>query len=432
MKSDRYKILILALGLIAGSNSCTSEKKEDHPEHIHALHSDTIKKNEHVYYCPMDPEVEQHKPGICPKCHMDLEIKDDSSSHEIKDYTLMPANAAVLSSVKSIKPERKSLPITIKSSGYITYDTRRLYDISARIEGRIEKLYVKFKYQPVSKGQALLDIYSHELLTAQNEYLYLKRNDPNANDLLNAAKKKLLLLGMTESQINAVGHTEHVHPTTTVYSPYSGFIVEQSSEKNSASSNYANTNGSMSDASNSVTMNQGKELLLKEGSYVSKGEPIFKVANIDRVWTIFEIYSDAVPYVKLNLPVHIMLENTDEMIMGKVDFIEPSYNEGAGTARIRVYLDNKNQNLKIGNIVSGSVDAGNKEALWIPFTSVVDLGKQKIAFVKKDGAFETRVIQTGAKLGNVIEVLNGLSDSEEVAENAQFLIDSESFVKVNQ
>ncbi|MFL5729223.1 MAG: HlyD family efflux transporter periplasmic adaptor subunit [Cytophagaceae bacterium] len=425
-----YRSLLILSGMF-NLISCNSDKAENHESQPHAMPSDTLKKEERVYYCPMDPEVEQNKPGICPACNMDLEVKplvQDSAA--VKDYTLMPVSIAVLSNVKSIKPEKKSLPVTFKSAGYITYDTRRVYAISARIAGRIEKLHVKYKFQPIVKGQALLEIYSHELLTAQNEYLYLKRTDPDEKDLLNAAKKKLLLLGMTEAQINAMKHNQHVHPTTTIYSPYAGFVIEKSTGESLDGSIDKSVSGSMTEGGDQ-NMKKNSDLFLKEGDYVGKGESIFKVANTETVWGIFEVYSDALPWLKLNQPVKITLENSDEMIMGKINFIEPSLNEGAGTTKIRVYLDNKDQNLKIGNLLTASIEGGSRQGLWIPATSVVNLGKEKIVFIKKEGAFETRKIVTGTVSGNFIEVLSGINETGEIAENAHYLMDSESFIKTS-
>jgi Cu(I)/Ag(I) efflux system membrane fusion protein len=317
-------------------------------------------------------------------------------------------------------------------TGYIDYDERKIYSVSAKTAGRIEKLYIKYNYQPVKKGQALFEIYSHDLQTAQQEYLYVKMNDPNAADLIKAAKKKLLLLGMTETQISSISASKHVHATTAVYSPYTGFIIEKQLSKKrfvpASGGSMENTSGMGS----SQTMNESKEISLREGTYVDKGERVFKIANTDLVWAIFEVYPNQLNQIKLNQPIHIMLENPEEMIMGKINFIEPSYKEGTGTSRLRVYLDNKDQNLKIGALISGEIEAGEKKGLWIPSSSVYDLGRNRIVFVKRAGAFETKKISIGYASEKEVEVVSGLSEGEEIAENAQFLVDSESFIKIEK
>ena len=455
--------------------SCNSDKKESNQGHANIDKEDSLNIMGKIYYCPMDTEVVQKGPGVCPKCNMDLEPKPAAKIQKSEEYYTCPmhpevkkdkpgscpicgmdlvkkteqtevgeaeneynlianpVNMAVLSNVKAIKPVSKTVPITIKSSGYITYDTRRIHNISARIDGRIEKLNVKYTFQPVKAGQALFEIFSHELQTAQQDYLYIKINDPDNTGLISAARKKLLLLGMTEAQVNAINSDGHLHLTATVYSPYSGYVVEKSLDENTLTGQ-ATMGGSMgNNIVSSQNMNESNtSLILREGAYVNKGQVVFKVVNTDMVWGIFEIYSSQLPSLKVNQTVHIKIENTDEMIMGKVDFIEPAYKEEQGTVSFRVYLPNQNQNLKIGNLLSGEIEAGSRKGLWIPQMTMYDLGRDKIVFVKKEGIYQTRKIVIGAVSGNEIEVISGLAENEEIAENAQFMIDSESFVKVSK
>jgi membrane fusion protein, copper/silver efflux system len=416
--------------------SCNEKIKENADMHKghemnHVLKADSTK--DEIYWCPMDTQVVQKGPGICPICNMHLEPKpmphnDDSmNSHAERVYT--PANVAVLSAVRSVKPVLKIIPVRIKAAGYITYDERRIYNISARIGGRIEKLHIKYNYQPIQKGQALFEIYSHELQAAQQEYLFLKKNDPNATDLINSSKRKLLLLGMSESQINRIKESDHVHATTTVYSSYSGFVVETKDQREPFTSGSLDPMNSPGMKSNSMP-ESSKELFLREGAYVDKGQNIFRVANTDVVWGVLEIYSSQLPQVKLNQTVHVRQAGSDEMIIGKINFIEASYKEGSGTVRLRVYLDNRKQDLKIGNLLSAEIEAGNKQGLMIPQTAFYDLGRDKIVFVKHNGAFQTRKVLIGYSGENEVEVLSGLTEGEEIAENAQFMIDSESFIKL--
>jgi Cu(I)/Ag(I) efflux system membrane fusion protein len=363
---------------------------------------------------------------------MDLEPKPMANTHGSmteKDWVYTPANLTVLSSVKSIKPVNKSVPAKIKVPGYITYDERRINSISSKVGGRIEKLFVKYNFQTVRKGDALFEVFSHDLQTAQEEFFYIKRNDPANSELISAARKKLQLLGMTETQINNLQKADHVHATTTIYSPYSGFVIEKKKQAEIFKNSGAMENNSGMEAA--VPMNQENEKMsLREGAYVDKGESVFTIVNTEMVWAVFEVYSYQLVQIRKNQTIHIKLENTDEMIMGTVDFIEPSYREGSGTSRIRVYLNNKDQNLKTGNLLSGEIEAGDKKGLWVPHSAVYDLGNDKIAFIKRNGAYETRKVTVGYAAGKEIEITGGIAEGEEIAENAQFLIDSESFIKV--
>ncbi|MBN8864692.1 MAG: efflux RND transporter periplasmic adaptor subunit, partial [Sphingobacteriales bacterium] len=150
-----------------------------------------------VYTCPMHPEIIRNKPGACPICGMAL-VKKETGNQKLGDaelaYLLKPANEFVLSSIPVTSIEKRGEQIEIEALGNITYDTRQAGSISARVSGRIEKLYVRYRYQRVTKGQHILDIYSPELLTAQQNLLFLLKNDAANITFIEAAKEKLLLL----------------------------------------------------------------------------------------------------------------------------------------------------------------------------------------------------------------------------------------------
>jgi membrane fusion protein, copper/silver efflux system len=397
---------------------------------MNLIKKDSISNGKTVYYCPMCPGQEQDKAGICKICNMDLIVKPDSSVQGNNDPAMMQANSTVLSSVKAIKTVEKTVPVKLEAKGYINYDPNRFKSISSRYEGRIEKLYVKYAYQPVKKGQKLMEIFSHELRTAQHDYLFIMQNDFESKDLLKAARQKLQLSGMSSNQIEDLEKMGHVNPTTTVYSPYDGYVVEdfQNEELNSGLQN-KNKSG-MEPMDQRKTLNATNDLLLREGAYVNKEQEIFKIVNTDMVWGIFEIYAENIALIKLNQAVRVKAENSDEFINGKVNFIEPDYSNGSKTMKVRVYLNNKNHQLKIGNLLYAEIDGGNKNGKWIPKTAVVDLGNKKIVFIKNKDVYQTRQIETGSSTSEEIEVLNGISIDDEIAENAQYLIDSESFVKL--
>ena len=167
--------------------------------------------------------------------------------------------------------------------GAVAYDTRQVGTISARVAGRIEKLYVRFRYQKVVVGQKIMDIYSPELLTAQQNLLFLLKNDAANTSFINTAKEKLLLLGMSNAQLQQVIKTQKPSFTISVYSKYSGHIHEATGVMNSASNN----TGAMKDIN--VTT---EELSLKEGMYIQKGQSIFSVYNPLKVWALLNIYAD--------------------------------------------------------------------------------------------------------------------------------------------
>src|SRR5687767_12734146 len=163
----------------------------------HAEHGDT-------YTCPMHPTVISDKPGTCPVCGMNLVRKAQAGEEvEITEdlaKLIKSPNEIVIASIKTIKGQYKSMPVSVEAQGVVTYDTKNIYTIPSRVNGRLEKVYLKYAFQLVSKGQKIAEIYSPELLTAQRELLFLLENDAENESLIDAAKNKLELLGFSTSQ----------------------------------------------------------------------------------------------------------------------------------------------------------------------------------------------------------------------------------------
>ena len=161
----------------------------------------TVQIAEDIYTCPMHPQIVEHHPGNCSICGMTL-VKKEFSTAEAKNSTvdlhtlLRPTNSAAISGIPVTTLQSSSQSLQIGALGRVDYDTRRVQTISARISGRIEKLYVKYRYQHVHTGDKIMDIYSPELVTAQQDLLFVLHNDPGNTTLLDAARTKLQLLGM--------------------------------------------------------------------------------------------------------------------------------------------------------------------------------------------------------------------------------------------
>jgi membrane fusion protein, copper/silver efflux system len=183
-----------------------------------------------VYTCPMpEDSVFSDKPGSCPKCGMDL-VKVEATGNTADDITLetllKPTNLYVVSAIPVTTIQQGEEGMETEAFGRIAYDTREVGSISSRVAGRIEKLYVRYRYQKVARGQHILDIYSPELMTAQQNLLFLLKNDMENTSMLEAAKTKLLLLGMQEKQLQQVMKSGRSVLTIPVYSSYSGHIHE--------------------------------------------------------------------------------------------------------------------------------------------------------------------------------------------------------------
>lgn len=406
---------LLAIVLIAAS--C----KESTQQHQH-----TTASQGDVYTCPMHPQIIRDKPGNCPICGMKL-VKKESSNAKINDIQLQsllkPTNEFVVSKVPVTTMQKKDVSTELQALGNITYDTRYTNTISSRVSGRIEKLFVKFRYEHIHEGDAVMNIYSPELNTAQQNLVFLLKNDPANTNLINAAKEKLSLLGMSGYQLNELIRTQKIAYTITVYSPYTGHVHEA---------------GNMNNMNNSSDMRidasqPSEQLPIKEGMYVQKGQPIISVFSTEHAWALLNIYTNDQNLVKAGDAVTITPETAPgKAFKATISFIEPFYRNGSKTLTARVYFNNTALELPIGSQVKASISTSIKNTEWLPEDAVLSLGIDKIVFLKEDGGFRAHKIITGIANENLVQVVSGLSLTDQVAANAQFLADSESFIKINQ
>lgn len=411
------RIIFIAFILAMLTPSCKNGRT--HSEH-------NMEMAKEVYTCTMHTEVVSDKPGKCPKCGMTLVKKatEIASPQTVKlESLLKPTNEFVISTIPLTTVSQQSEPIEIDALGNIGYDTREVGSISARVTGRIEKLYVRYRYQKVTKGQKILDIYSPELMTAQQNLLFLLQNDAGNLAFIQAAKEKLLLLGMSNEQLLQVIKTGKPSLTISVFSNYSGHIHETG-----AGNNMNTGNSNMKDIS-LIT----EELPLKEGMYLQKGQSIFSVYNPVKAWAVLNIYAENQALVKLGNPVEIIPETSpDKVINGKVDFIEPFYRKESKTLTVRVYFNNAALKIPIGSQVKAVISGNVKDASWLPAESVLSLGMDKVVFLKSDGGFRAKKINTGITYRGKIQIIDGLAIQDSIAVNAQYLMDSESFIKINR
>ncbi|MBS1919233.1 MAG: efflux RND transporter periplasmic adaptor subunit [Bacteroidetes bacterium] len=372
----------------------------------------------------MHPNVHSDTAGTCPVCGMQLEkVKSALEPKAVSLNTLLkPSNRQVIANVPMIHMMAREEDIEMESYGFITYDTRQTGVISSNFAGRIEKLYVKYRYQKITKGQRIMDIYSPELLTAQENLLFLLKNDPENNMLINAAKQKLYLLGMSNQQLNDVVKTGKPSYKVSVFSNYSGHIHE---------SNSAGMNSNQAGAMRPLAVTT-EELSVKEGMYVQKGQNIFSVYNPNRAWALLNIFTGQAALVKAGNKVRITPETDPASdFRAAIDYIEPVYRDGSKTVTARVYFDNSSYKIPIGSQVKATIFAGDRSANWLPEEAVLSLGLDKVVFVRTGEAFIARKIETGITNKHLVQVLSGLDKTEAVAANAQYLVDSESFIKTN-
>ncbi len=349
----------------------------------------------------------------------DIHISDTRLSSLLK-----PTDGFVISSIPTTTIKKTEVSPVITGLGKVAYDTRQVGVVSSRIAGRIERLYVRYRYQKISKGEKIMDIYSPELQTNQENLLFLLKNDPGNTSLINATRDRLQLSGMSSGQIQTVINSGKTVHAISIFSNYSGHIHEGGTDNAGMNSNPA----AMKDIPSTT-----EPLSIKEGMYVQKGQELFSVYDPGKAWVLLSIYTDNQDAVKVGDPVHLVCETfPDKDFNGKIDFIEPFFRKESKTLTARVYFNNTTVQIPIGSQVKATINTNKRSITTLPASAVLSLGVDKIVFVKLNDGFKAKKVVIGNLYNDQAELLSGLSAKDTIAVNAQFLMDSESFIKVNE
>ncbi|MGZ8841510.1 MAG: efflux RND transporter periplasmic adaptor subunit, partial [Candidatus Aminicenantales bacterium] len=297
----------------------------------------------------------------------------------------------------------KSQPIhkLIKAVGRVDYAEPNVSIVNLKFDGWVEKLFVNSTGRAVRKGEPLFDIYSPELVSAQQEYLIaLKAGTAlgQASTLLKSAREKLRLWDVTDSQVEELERTGQFKKTVTVYAPGSGIVLEKN---------------------------------VLQGQKIMAGENLFKIADLSRVWILGEIYEYELPFIKTGQEAKISLSyDPGESFMGKIIYIYPYLTPETRTNQVRIEVANPELKLKPGMFANLEIHVDYGTRLTVPVDAVLDAGESKIVFVAKgDGYFEPREVRLGVRGEDAFEVLDGVSEGENIVTSANFLIDSESSLK---
>ena len=406
-----------------------------------------------LYTCGMHPEIISEEPGNCPICEMKLTpIKTGNKSGERKIlFYRNPMNPEIISdhpqkdemgmdyvpvyedeansegivtidpevqqnmNIKTAKVEVKELSSLVITNGFLQTNETNEYIVTTRINGWIEKLYVNYTGQRVSKGEKLMDIYSPELVSAQQELLTAisYQNSVNSsslnsiresgNELVKNAIRKLELLEVSDAEIKKLIYSKEVKTYLTLYAQKSGTVLEKN---------------------------------IVEGQKINAGSPLLKIANLSSLWLIADIYEYELAKVKIGSKAEISFNFFPGKIYeGKVSFIYPTLDPKARTVKIRIELSN-NGELKpsmFANVVIKGIDLGRKPV--IPENAIIRSGLKDIVILALgNGKFKPQEVKLGGYAAGYYQVLNGLSEGNTIVTSAQFLIDSESNLKaaINQ
>lgn len=376
---------------------------------------------------------------------------DGANQHELNiDSSLLPllkpVNEQVVSTMPTIKLESGTRIFSVPVQGIIGFDRRRQVSISSRVAGRIERMNIRYNYQPVTKGQLIMEIYSPDLAAAQQELIYISRNDDDES-LLQKAKQRLSLLGMQPAQIAQVIKSGKPLYKVPVFSSVSGYIVERDVTNNSSAapmpsqqqtgSEGMNGMGGSSQGSSGASQSQGinqtaieqTPVLIREGQYVAAGETIFTIYQSDNMVAEFSFIPSLASEIKKGQKlVFHTVSNPDKVMTGTIGLIEPTQRNGESFNVARVYLSNTD--LQPGQLLTANIPVVKTNAWWLPEKAVLRLGNQSVVFKKDQSVFIPESIKTGSTINGMVEILEDITEWQ-VAQNASYLVDSESFIRIN-
>jgi len=401
--------------------------------------------------CGMHPSVRMDGPGKCPICNMDLIPAVEQAGRTSGPVTVeLDERARMLAGVSTSEVRFLPLYKEIATVGRVDYDEREAANVTARVSGRIDRLYVDFTGTEVKRGEPVAQLYSPSLVSTQDEYLWaVKTRDGmkdgsnkealrGAESLLNAARNRLLLWGITENQIAELERSGRSRAHMTIVSPVSGTVVRK---------------------------------MVTEGDYVKQGDHLYHIADLSNLWVYADIYESELSWIRVGQSVvFTTLAHGDEEFRGVVSFVDPFLDEKTRTLRLRVDVPNRDMKLRPGmfaDVTIRAVPAGAGEyyvcpmhpevvsrvagdcslcgmdlvkvkegvEMAVPKSAVLDTGKRKVVYVEKQpGVYEAREVALGPEAladaggrGTAhYPVRRGLAEGERVVTRGNFLIDSQS------
>ena len=310
--------------------------------------------------------------------------------------------------VRTALAEQQSLSRHIRAVGRVAFDEERLSRLHPKTEGWIEELYIDKTGEQIGKDAILLNIYSPQLVTSQQEYLLalnnldVLRESPyeeirrGAEDLITSTRERLELLDVPEHQIRELEQSRKIKKNLHIHSPFDGVIIN---------------------------------IGAREGQYVTRSTELYKIADLSRVWVFADVYESEVSWIQVGDPVDMKLAAIPGRVFsGRVGYIYPYAEAKTRTIKVRLEFDNPDMLLKPDMFADVTIHAQRKvDAVVIPMEAVVRSGEREQVFVVRGpGKFEPRAVKLGVSAKGMVQVIDGVATGEEVVTSSQFLIDSES------
>lgn len=392
-------LLISALLLVAFA--CSKAPNADGPnEHDHAHHD--IKSK---YTCPMHPQVLQDTPGTCPICGMDLVVKTSSTTSETSKDLMLNDSQIRLANITTaiVAPETVGQTILVNGRLNVNQDLSEI--VSSRAAGRIEKLFVKETGTTIKKGEPLYQLYSESLLTLQREFLLAKEQsetlgatEKRYKSFYDAAKRKLILYGLTATQVEKLGENKVAGNSVTILSPASGVVTALSAS---------------------------------EGEYVSEGTTLMNIEDIRTLWLEAELYPAESALAKVGDHVRLNISGYEnENAEASIEFLSPEYRTNSQVVVMRASLKNPDGKYKPGMQAQVFFSHSTKKALAVPVDAVIRDGHGTHVYVQRGhNTFRPQMVETGIEDFEKVEIVNGLDDGDTVVITGSYLLYSEIVLK---
>ncbi len=353
-----------------------------------------------IWTCAMHPQIRQTEPGKCPICGMDLvPVGQNDASSEDSDAIHLSNEAGQLANVMTSVVTKQKAVKDVRLYGKVQADERLFQAQVAHVPGRIERLLVNFTGEQVAKGQVLAEIYSPELINAEQELIETIKTKQLQPELYEASKEKLRQWKLSENQINAIEASGKVINNFEVLSNTTGTVISRK---------------------------------VNTGDYVSQGTVLYDISDLSKVWVLFDAYESDLQFLSNGEKISFTVQALPGVeYSGKILFIDPLIDPVTRVAKVRVETDNKAGKLKPEMFASGTVSSGltaYKNSIIVPKSAVLWTGKRSVVYVKQEGTdqfvFKIREVELGPMLGEKYVVLNGLSEGEEIVTNGTFSVDA--------
>lgn len=392
------KKIFITAGLIFLFAACKNSTLKDMPASKMAEHGD-------VYYtCSMHPQVMQDKPGNCPICGMKL-IEVTKTSTPKNEGVQLSEQQILLGNILTDTIRGGMIGEQMVLTATLSADERKISAVSAKVMGRIDRLYFKNPGDYVHKGDELFDIYSEELNSAKQEYILslekqkiLDNSIVDFTELIQSAKNKLLLWGLSEAQIQEIALKKIVRPVTTFYSSVSGYIIS---------------------------------LDISEGEYAAEGGTIVRIADLSTLWAEAQVYSSQLSQLNNSAVASVQFPDLPgKQIKGKIEFVNPEINPQTRINMLRVNIGNPGNLLKPGMPAYVTIKGKQANTLTLPSDAVLRTGTGASVWVQTGNrSFKSKMVETGMEDGERVEIKSGLQPGDIVVISGAYLLNSEFIFK---